>query len=173
MSENKNFKKTCSTCRSYQRSDEYNIIGKCKETGTPMFPDEHCDQWDVDDKIIEGIVEGFDEQDCYRLSNFNAILKAAAKSAKKHPHFCDVFVDAELPGIRRSLEAIRTFNDDDGHPIVARTILAEEVLEALEQYRLGNLDSCMQELYQVGAVVLRMMFFVSREIGNKKGNESK
>jgi hypothetical protein len=47
----------------------------------------------------------------------------------------------------------------------------EEVYESIEAYLDGNLHFCMTELAQCGAVILRMMEFVQKEIGKKARGE--
>ena len=80
----------------------------------------------------------------------------------KHPKFCDDFTGAREWFIVDELERWRTVNSRA--PYHADAILNEEILEALEAYKQGDLKHCLQELSQCGAVIFRMMEFVENEM---------
>lgn len=89
-----------------------------------------------------------------------------SKAYTKHPKFCDDFTGASERFIVDELECWRKVNSVA--PYHADAILNEEILEALEAYKQGDMDHCLQELAQCGAVILRMMDFVQAEIDNKE-----
>lgn len=90
------------------------------------------------------------------------ILDELDKAESKHPKFCDDFTGAREWFIVDELERWRKVNSVA--PYHADAILNEEILEALEAYKQGNLKHCLQELSQCGAVILRMMEFVENEM---------
>ena len=94
---------------------------------------------------------------------FIALINAGLdKAESKHPKFCDDFTGAREWFIVDELERWRKVNS--GAPYHADAILNEEILEALEAYKQGDLEHCLQELSQCGAVILRMMQFVQDEM---------
>lgn len=91
-------------------------------------------------------------------------LKAAEK---KHPKFCDKFIDESRVSWAEGEKRIKAKNSQP--PGYADCVLMEEVSEALEAYDKGELENCLTELAQCGAVILRMMQFVRDELkGGKK-----
>lgn len=67
----------------------------------------------------------------------------------------------DADGIKEALDYLRRKNSE---PVTyADWILGEEILEAFEAYKQGDLEHCLQELAQCGAVILRMMQFVQDE----------
>lgn len=92
---------------------------------------------------------------------FMSMIDQELDAAKaKHPKFCEKFLYSTHAEIYESLFFARERNDADNE---AEVILAEEVAEALEAYHKHDLDHCLQELAQCGAVILRMMEFVKNE----------
>lgn len=91
------------------------------------------------------------------------ILDELDKAEKKHPEFCDEFCNVDLSAERvaRLLSMIRTLNYSGLG--TAKSVLEEELLEALEAYVKGDYDACLQELAQCGAVIFRMMEFVDKK----------
>jgi len=94
-------------------------------------------------------------------TNVNLIIAALVLAEMKHPTFCEGFtyqgredIGARLAKARVRKRAHRTCD----------SVIAEELYEALEAHEAGNLDGCMAELAQCGAVILRMMQFVQGEI---------
>jgi hypothetical protein len=79
----------------------------------------------------------------------------------KHPKFCDILTNGSLVSIGQSLDMVRLQNA--GPLTSGNVVLSEEILEALEAYKLGEYEHTIQELAQCGAVILRMMDFVIKE----------
>lgn len=79
----------------------------------------------------------------------------------KHPKFCDMLTNGSLARIGQTLDMVRLQNA--GPLTSGNVVLSEEILEALEAYKLGEYEHTIQELAQCGAVILRMMDFVIEE----------
>lgn len=96
-----------------------------------------------------------------KKEQLNMILYEYEKACAKHPKFCDILTTGSLSKIGEALDIAR---DENKCPIAnGNMILQEEILEALEAYKLGEYDHTIQELAQCGAVILRMMDFVTEE----------
>lgn len=86
-------------------------------------------------------------------------------ACKKHPKFCDFFFHKDAAW---DLTEINLKKGNSSGPQYADSILFEEIVEAMVAYENGELEHCIQELAQCGAVVLRMMQFVRDEIRRGK-----
>lgn len=92
------------------------------------------------------------------------ILEQLEKACDKYPGFCNLFLreytDLEL--IRKRLNWIRGESDDEGRrrQYSVQTTLDEEVAEVYEAYAEGDYGHCLEELAQVGAVVIRAMAWI-------------
>lgn len=95
----------------------------------------------------------------------NKILDELAKAESKHPKFCDAITNKSKDAVRKALAELRIENSKG--PYYADRILHEEIAEYLEAYQMNALVSCMEELAQCGAVILRIMEFVQKEIEAK------
>ena len=91
-----------------------------------------------------------------------SILTELKKAKEKFPVFCDDFTGAREGFVLDELEHWRKVNSSA--PYHADAILNEEILEALEAYKQGDLKHCLQELSQCGAVIMRMMEYVAKEM---------
>ena len=102
-------------------------------------------------------------EDAEKLKGFLfKIIDEHKDACRKHPKFCDDFTGASEWFIVDELERWRKVNSSA--PYHADAILNEEILEALEAYKQGDMEHCLQELAQCGAVILRMMQFVQDEM---------
>lgn len=93
------------------------------------------------------------------------ILDELAKAENKHPKFCDAITNKSKDSVRKALAELRIENGKG--PYYADRILHEEIAESLEAYQMNALVSCMEELAQCGAVILRTMEYVQKEIEAK------
>lgn len=89
------------------------------------------------------------------------ILSEYKKAVKKHPKPFDILCekgswDMVAKHYKQANDSSKTIN---GH-----MVLMEEVSEALEAYDKGELENCLTEFAQCGAVIIRMMDFVAKEI---------
>lgn len=102
-------------------------------------------------------------EDAEKLKGFLfKIIDEYKAACRKHPKFCDDFTGAREWFIVDELERWRKINS--GAPYHADAILNEEILEALEAYKQGDLEHCLHELAQCGAVILRMMEKIEKEM---------
>ncbi len=94
-----------------------------------------------------------------------AIKEELRKDEGKHPKFCDEITGKLPKTVKKALANLRLENDVP--PFYADSILHEEICEALEAYQEGDKIHAIEELAQCGAVVIRMMDFVSKEIDDE------
>ena len=92
----------------------------------------------------------------------DTIIEEYDKACAKHPLLCDVYTTKELRVVRNGLKDLRERNSEG--PYKADSILYEEVAEATEAYLQGDIEHCLQKLAQCGAVIMRMMDFVQKEM---------
>lgn len=94
----------------------------------------------------------------------NTIKTCVHAASLKHPFFAAKLVedDTTLESIRERLEAARMIEDqrEDNSCQSLESILNEEILEAYEAAKLGDLDACFNELAQCAAVIVRGMSLV-------------
>jgi len=91
-----------------------------------------------------------------------SILAEHKKAKEKHQVFCDDFTGAREIFVLDELDRWRKINSSA--PYHADAILNEEILEAISAYQCGDFENCMVELAQCGAVILRMMEYVAKEM---------
>lgn len=92
-----------------------------------------------------------------------AIKEELRKAEGKHPDFCDKMTNCVSADFMKKSELLyKKFNSKP--PYSAESILEEEVREALSAYLEGDRIHALEELAQCGAVIIRMMDFVSKEI---------
>lgn len=92
----------------------------------------------------------------------NLIENEFSHAVTKHPKFADLFTNPQTDWARLE-RTMKSENDENAPPYYAENILLKEVAEAMNAYQQGRLDDCLTELAQVGAVVMRCMFFVMEE----------
>lgn len=98
-----------------------------------------------------------------------AIKEELRKAEGKHPKFCDKMTNCVSADFMKKSELLyKKFNSKP--PYSAESILEEEVREALSAYLEGDKVHTLEELAQCGAVIIRMMDFVSNEIDKEKIN---
>lgn len=118
-------------------------------------------------KMLRYAVELFEKSvSVVKTNQYIDIINDELKNAtKKHPLFCHAYANSEKESISRALASIRSCNEfcEKQGKKIAATILQEEILEAEEAFLSGDFDSCLHELAQSGAVILRMMELVETE----------
>lgn len=117
----------------------------------------------VGDMIFENETELKAYIDGYLLTkeHFKLIENELRNAVAKHPKFCDDFSGADVEIVRDNLEFYRKANEGKQH---ADLVLLEEFYEAVEAYMNGDKKQCLKELAQCGAVIIRMMEFVKKEM---------
>ena len=93
--------------------------------------------------------------------NLTKINIAHREACAKHPKFCDFMTYTTKSVNSVGLGLVRKENSKG--PYYADRIICEEIMEAIEAYLDGDMEHCLQELAQCGAVILRMMQFVQDE----------
>lgn len=95
------------------------------------------------------------------------ILEELEKACTKYPGFCPIFLNKNetLQHIHTRLAIARHESDLESKDLSwsVQNTLNEEVLEAYEAYAEKNYKHCLEELAQVGCVVIRAMAFVKEK----------
>lgn len=100
--------------------------------------------------------------------NLTKISAAFNEAVAKHPKLCDQLINPKTDWSWLELMQ-KHVNDVSAPPYYGENIFLEEFAEAMNAYQQGDKEHALQELAQCGAVILRMMEFVQKEIdgGNK------
>ena len=98
-------------------------------------------------------------QECFKM-----IETELRNAVERHPEFCDAMSNPAID-FQELEDAAKRSNSHA--PYYAENILAEEIYEAMNAYRMGDKAHCIQELAQCGAVIIRMMDFVKKEMDGK------
>jgi len=85
---------------------------------------------------------------------------------KKHPKFCDKFIDESKQTWAEAEMRIKARNATP--PGCADCVLMEEVAEAFNAYSKGDLEHALMEFAQCGAVVVRCMKHITDQIDQKQ-----
>ena len=93
----------------------------------------------------------------------NLIEKEFSHAVTKHPKFCDHFIDESARTWAEAEMRIKARNSRP--PEYADCVLMEEVAEAFAAYQQGDKEHALQELAQCGAVILRIMETIEKEMG--------
>ena len=97
------------------------------------------------------------------LNSFLIAIKTELKEAEgKHPKFCDEICDREID-FGGFAEYYKIVNDNSATHN-ANHILYEEVMDAMDAYNNKDYKQALKELAQCGAVILRMMEFVKKQV---------
>ena len=95
------------------------------------------------------------------------ILEELDKACTKYPGVCPAFLNRNetLEHIRTRLAIARHESDLEGKDLCwsVQNTLHEEVLEAYEAYAEKDYKHCLEELAQVGCVVIRAMAFIKEK----------
>ena len=126
-----------------------------------------CLRWHASGDTVEAL--SMWELDVDRLRLFHTIAAELVKARIKHPHFAHRITSLPSDAFSQMVETCRvTIRRDIAHDSIdAYPILVCEMFEALEAYTEGRLDDALVELAQAGAVIVRMMEMVRREMKTK------
>ena len=91
------------------------------------------------------------------------VLDELQKAEGKHPKFCDAIIDSTSSKSWAESEYRIKLRNKRGHEY-ADNILAEEMAEAFAAYQQGDKEHALQELAQCGAVILRIMETIEKEM---------
>ncbi len=103
-------------------------------------------------------------KDCkVKTRHFWMIHKELEKAIEKHPKFCSAIID---PASSKSwIETERQIKLRNKRGLeYADNILMEEVAEAFAAYQQGDKEHALQEFAQCGAVILRIMETIEKEM---------
>ncbi len=81
----------------------------------------------------------------------------------KHPKFCDFVVNPKTDWSWLEITQ-KHANDVSAPPYYGENILLEEFAEAMNAYQQGDKENALQELAQCGAVILRIMETIKKEM---------
>ena len=96
---------------------------------------------------------------------FTLIALEYQKAKKKYPRFCKRFLTkGETPdNVQLMLGMCRKISDNEKPSYSVQATLDEEVYEVYEAWCRNDLDGCLQELAQCGAVIIRAMEFIIKQ----------
>ena len=94
---------------------------------------------------------------------FGELENELRHAVAKHPKFCEGFTDDSSGMAWDEREEICKARNED-HAPTAESVLLEEVAEAFNAYEHGDKEHALKEFAQVGAVVLRCMEFIQKEM---------
>lgn len=96
--------------------------------------------------------------------HIEAIAHEYWEAQRKHPDFCKTMIDDDGGfSWEQSEYAIKNRNAKNGNGY-ADDVLLEEVAEAFAAYQKGDKEHALQELAQCGAVILRIMEKIEKEM---------
>ncbi len=102
--------------------------------------------------------------DCkVKTRHFWMIHKELQKAEKKHPEFCSAIIDPASSKSWIETERQIKLRNECG-PEYADCILMEEMAEAFAAYEQGDKEHALQEFAQCGAVILRIMETIKKEM---------
>lgn len=102
----------------------------------------------------------------YTQESFKMIETELRNAVERHPEFCSAIFDPASSKSWIETERQIKLRNECG-PEYADCILMEEMAEAFAAYEQGDKAHCIQELAQCGAVIIRMMEFVKKEMEGK------
>ena len=91
------------------------------------------------------------------------ISAAYNEACRMHPKFCDFVVNPKTEWSWLEITQ-KHANDVSAPPYYGENILLEEVAEAMNAYQQGDKEHALQELAQCGAVILRIMETIEKEM---------
>ena len=96
---------------------------------------------------------------------FTLIALEYQKANKKYPMFCKRFLTKgeTFDNVKLMLGMCRKISDNEKPSYSVQATLDEEVYEAYEAWCRNDLDGCLQELAQCGAVIIRAMEFIIKQ----------
>lgn len=94
--------------------------------------------------------------------HIEAIANEYWAAKEKHPKFCDRVIDDRTDW--EYLEKTMKNVNDNGAPYFGENLLLEEVADAFAAYQKGDKTQALQEFAQCGAVILRIMETIEKEM---------
>lgn len=96
---------------------------------------------------------------------FTLITLEYQKAKKKYPRFCKRFLTKgeTFDNIQMMLGMCRKISDNEKPSYSVQATLDEEVYEVYDAWCRYDLNGCLQELAQCGAVIIRAMEFIIKQ----------
>ena len=96
---------------------------------------------------------------------FTLITFEYQKAKKKYPRFCKRFLTKgeTFDNVKLMLGMCRKISDNEKPNYSVQATLDEEVDEVYEAWCRNDLDGCLRELAQCGAVIIRTMEFINKQ----------
>lgn len=119
----------------------------------------------VGDMIFENETELKAYIDGYLITNehFKLIEDELRHAVAKHPKFCEGFTD-DTTGMYWAEREYNIKARNAHHAPTAESVLMEEIAEAFNAYQQGDKEHALQELAQCGAVILRIMETIEKDM---------
>ena len=95
--------------------------------------------------------------------HIDAIAREYWAAKEKHPKFCSAIIDTASSKSWAESEYRIKLRNERG-PWTADNIMMEEIAEAFAAYEHGDKEHALHELAQCGAVILRIMEKIEKEI---------
>ena len=103
-------------------------------------------------------------EDAEKLKGFLfKIIDEHKVACHKHPKFCDAIIEPTSSKSWAEAEYRIKLRNQQG-PEYADNVLMEEMAEAFAAYEKGDKEHALQELAQCGAVILRIMETIEKEM---------
>ena len=103
-------------------------------------------------------------QDAEKLKGFSfRIIDEHKAACRKHPKFCDAIIDPTSSKSWADAEYRIKLRNQRG-PEYADNVLMEEMAEAFAAYQQGEKEHALQEFAQCGAVIMRIMETIEKEM---------
>ena len=103
-------------------------------------------------------------EDAEKLKGFLfRIIDEHKFACRKHPKFCDAIIDPTSSKSWTEAEYRIKLRNQRG-PEYADNVLMEEMAEAFAAYQKGDKEHALQEFAQCGAVILRIMETIEKEM---------
>lgn len=119
----------------------------------------------VGDMIFENKTEFKAYIDGYLITqeHFKLIEDELRHAVAKHPKFCDFVVNPKTDWSWLEITQ-KHANDVSAPPYYGENIILEEIAEAFNAYQHGDKQNALKEFAQCGAVILRIMETIEKEI---------
>lgn len=135
---------------TYQKLNDGRILASMPTAGEMIFKDE---------TEFKAYIDGY----LITQKFFGEIENELRHAVAKHSKFCDAVLDPDSRVSWAESEYRIKLRNERG-PWTADNIMMEEVAEAFNAYQHGDKKNALKEFAQVGAVVLRCMEYIQKEI---------
>lgn len=135
---------------TYQKLSDGRILSNMPTVGDMIFKEE---------SEFKAYIDGY----LITQKFFGEIENELRHAVAKHPKFCNNFTEDKSGMIWQTREECAKTRNAKMEP-TTDSILFEEIAEAFNAYQHGDKKNALKEFAQVGAVVLRCMEFIQKEM---------